>query len=532
MLAAAFAMAACSGSEGTAPAKPTAVQAVSGSGASATVGTALASSPTFKVTDASGNAVANVAVTIAVTGGGGSLSGAPTKSSSGATSVGTWTLGTTAGTNTITVTVAGLTPLTITATGTAASASKVTAAPSNVATAKAGDVIASPVVFAVQDQYGNGVANQPVTFTVTAGGGSVTPSTATTDASGNASTTWRLGNRGGTQTLSAVSGTFSTTFTATIQSSFVLDLRWFPGAPPMSAQAQAAFTSAAARIRAAIVGQISTVSLAGADLGACGIPELVGTTLQETTTGVIIYAGVAAIDGIGKVLAQAGPCYVRNSSILPAVGVMKFDDADIQNYINTGRFEALVLHEMNHVVGFGTIWPDKNLLQNPAFTNDENPVATGSMDPRFTGTVALAQCLSLPGVGASHCAAGVAVEQCGTAGTADGHWREIFTTTCTGTNNSPQGGSPAFDSELMTGYVEGTSNMPWSTMSLAQYTDLGYTVNLLAADSYAAPNLLAMARLRAAAEAAGAERAQEVLLRPRFTVGGGRIQAIRREARR
>jgi len=94
------------------------------------------------------------------------------------------------------------------------------------------------------------------------------------------------------------------------------------------------------------------------------------------------------------------------------------------------------------------------------------------------------------------------------------------------------GGTAAFDAELMTGYVEGTSNMPWSTMTLAQYTDLGYSVNLLAADTYTVPSLMTMARLRLAAEAAGADRAQEQLLRPRFTVGGGRIQAIRRENQR
>ncbi|MBW7935277.1 MAG: hypothetical protein H3C62_17050, partial [Gemmatimonadaceae bacterium] len=83
----------------------------------------------------------------------------------------------------------------------------------------------------------------------------------------------------------------------------------------------------------------------------------------------------------GKILAQAGPCYVRGSNTLPVVGVMKFDEADIQNYINTGRFESIVLHEMNHVVGFGTIWTDKNLLQNAVY-NDTT--LTGNTNPRFT----------------------------------------------------------------------------------------------------------------------------------------------------
>lgn len=109
-----------------------------------------------------------------------------------------------------------------------------------------------------------------------------------------------------------------------------------------------------------------------------------------------------------------------------------------------------------------------NLLQNPAYTNAENSQPTGSLDPRFTGTGGLAQCLAF-GVSATYCAAGggIAVEQCGTAGTADSHWREVFTTNCMGTNNAPVGGVAAFDSEVMTSYVESSANMPWSAMGIA-----------------------------------------------------------------
>lgn len=526
-LVATFLAAACgSGDGGTAPAKPTAVQVASGAAASATVGTALTSSPTFAVTDASGNALGNIAVSVAVTSGGGTLVGAPTKSAGGPTSVGTWTLGTTAGTNTLTVTVSGLTPLTITATGTPGSAAKIVVTGGNTQTGLAGAQLGTPLSAAVQDQFGNGIANQQVTFLATAGGGTVGPGLVTTNTSGVASgAVWRLGNRGGPQTATATAGGFTTSFSATIQSSYVLDLRYF--GPAMSAEAQTAFVNAANRIKAAIVGQISTVSLQGADLAGCGISGLTGT-LAENTQGLIIYASVAPIDGAGKILAQAGPCYVRQNSTLPAVGVMQFDEADIQNYINTGRFESVVLHEMNHVVGFGTIWVDKAVLLNSVYTNTENPTPTGSTNPRFSGAAGLAQCLAAGG-SAAHCTSGVAVEQCGSAGTADGHWRETFTTTCTGTNNSPVGGTAAFDNEMMTGYVEGPGvNMPWSAMSIASFQDLGYTVNLLAADSYSVPSLMTIARLRAAREAEAGDRPVERLLRPRFTIGGGRIQAIKR----
>jgi hypothetical protein len=70
--------------------------------------------------------------------------------------------------------------------------------------------------------------------------------------------------------------------------------------------------------------------------------------------------------------------------------------------------------------------------------------------------------------------------------------------------------------------------MPWSAMSIASFQDLGYTVNLLAADSYSVPSLLTIARLRAAREAEAGDRPVERLIRPRFTVGGGGVRAIKR----
>jgi hypothetical protein len=429
----------------------------------------------------------------------------------------------------LTVTVSGVTPLTISATGLPGAAAKIVVSSGNTQSGLAGAPLSAPLAAAVQDQYGNGIANQQVTFLATAGGGTVAPGLLTTNASGVASgAIWRLGNKGGTQAATATAGGFSTAFSANTQSSYVITIRPFPNAPAMSTEAQTAFTNAANRIKAAIVGQISTVGLQGAVLDSCGAPGLTGT-LQETAQGIIIYASVAPIDGVGKILAQAGPCFVRQTSGLPAVGVMLFDEADVQNYVNTGRFESVVLHEMNHVVGFGTIWADKSVLQNSAYTNTANPQPTGSINPRFTGAAGIAQCLSAGG-GVSHCASGtgVAVEQCGSAGTADGHWRETFTTTCTGQGNSPSGGTPAFDSEMMTGYIEGTPNMPWSAMSIASFQDLGYTVNLLAADSYSVPSLLTIARLRAAREAEAGDRPVERLIRPRFTVGGGGVRAIKR----
>ena len=522
---AALVAAACSGGDGgTAPPKPASVQAVSTTPPTATVGSALATPPTFTVTDAGGTALGNVAVAVVVSSGGGTLVGAPTKTLAGATPTGTWTLGTTAGTNTLTVTISGLTPLVITATGTPGAPSKIVVTGGNAQTALAGDLVAIALGAAVQDQFSNGIPNIAVTFQSTTGGGTVSPGSLTTNASGVASgASWRHGNKGGPQSATATASGFATSFAATIQTSYPLDLRFF--GTPMSAEAQLAFTNAANRIRAAIISPVSTVNLVNTDISGCAA-GLTGMALTESTQGVIIYASVSAIDGPGKILAQAGPCYVRGTSRLSIVGTMQFDEADIQNYISSGRFESVVLHEMNHVVGFGTIWgspPDKNLLTNPAF--DDNNVATGSTNPRYIGSIAIANCIGVGGT-ATHCTAGtgVAVEACGSAGTADGHWREVFRTT-----DCNSSFTQAFDAELMTGFAESTPNMPWSTMSIGSFQDLGYTVNLLAADTYTVPSLLAMARMSLQAEAT-TDGPREIVHRAKFEISSsGRVTTINRE---
>src|SRR5439155_1712178 len=75
---------------------------------SATVGAAVGSPPSVLVRDGVGNQVANVAVTFAVASGNGSITGAnQTINTSGIATVGSWTLSSAAGTNTLTATATG-----------------------------------------------------------------------------------------------------------------------------------------------------------------------------------------------------------------------------------------------------------------------------------------------------------------------------------------------------------------------------------------------------------------------------------------
>ena len=196
---------------------------------SATVGTAVGAPPSVLVRDANSNPVAAVNVTFAVTGGGGTL-GAPLvvpTNASGIATVASWTLGNAAGTgnNTVTATGAGTltgNPVLFTASGLAGAANTIAA---NSATAQIDTVglpVAAPPSVLVTDLGGNPVAGVPVTFSVTAGAGSIVPVTATpvsTNASGVATlTSWTLGTAPGANTVTATAAVPSgspVTFNAT-----------------------------------------------------------------------------------------------------------------------------------------------------------------------------------------------------------------------------------------------------------------------------------------------------------------------------
>ena len=173
-----------------------------GDAQTATVNTALATRPTVQVTDQFGNPVESVTVAFAVaTGGGGVTSAAPKTDATGHAAVGSWTLGTQSGANSLTATVTSLPVQTFTATGNpdAADSLKLSGGNSQTDTVKA--ALATPYTVRVADQYGNGVPGITVTWGVS-GGGAITP-TSITNASGIASATRVLGTVAGPQGASA-----------------------------------------------------------------------------------------------------------------------------------------------------------------------------------------------------------------------------------------------------------------------------------------------------------------------------------------
>ena len=492
---------ACSKGETTAPPKPASLQAGPRTSITGTVGAALATPPTFVVKDASGNPVSSVAVTVVVTAGGGSIAGAPSVSANGATPVGTWTLGTAAGANALTVTVSGLQPLVITETGTSDVPSAITVASGNNQAALAGTALAQAVAFKVADRFGNGVPNIAVAFQVAAGEGFLAgAASAQTDLNGLANgPSWTLGKINIPQQLSASAGSLSGTAAAAITSQYRAEVRFFgPIADPNFA---AAFTRAVNKINAEVVGPLTSVTLASQDVATvCGVSGV--APLSETVPTAIIFVTIKPIDGVGRILASSGPCLVRNIGKLTVVGVITFDVADVQQLFNNNQLNDVALHEMQHVVGFGTLWspPAPLLILN-----------AGTAQTAFIGPAAIAACQQVGG--GSSCNPGVLLENTGGAGTADSHWRKTI-----------------FGSELMTGFISPVgTKMPLSVMTIASLGDLGYVVNTSASDPYALSSAaaLALGTVRSA-QGLPVDGYGEELLAPRFEVTrDGRVTRLK-----
>jgi hypothetical protein len=162
---------------------------------------------------------------------------------------------------------------------------------------------------------------------------------------------------------------------------------------------------------------------------------------------------------------------------------MEFDSADLDAMEATGQLEAVVLHEMFHTVGFGTLWSSTPHLHG-----------YGEADPFFDGPASLDAFLGFDG-GATYGGSPVPVEAEGNAGTRDAHWRESV-----------------FRDELMTGWLSG-AYQPLSRTTLASLADLGYLVDLAAAEP-----LSSRSALRAMAAGPALHLGDDVLRVPIGTV--------------
>ena len=209
---------------------------VSGDNQESPASTQLAAPFVVSVLDQDGEAFAGATVTFSVPAGGGMLSSttdanpctiASSTSSATATTDANGqaatrlTLGSEPGTNTVAATVEGLEPVTFTATAAEqAMPHSLTKVCGDSQEGTASILLAEPLVVLVSDEDGAAMAGMVVSFAVTAGGGTLSAATATTDANGRAATRLTLGSDPGTNTVSATGeGLEPVTFTATGQES-------------------------------------------------------------------------------------------------------------------------------------------------------------------------------------------------------------------------------------------------------------------------------------------------------------------------
>jgi hypothetical protein len=232
---------------------------------------------------------------------------------------------------------------------------------------------------------------------------------------------------------------------AAVASAYTIEVRFLGG---LNTAQKNAFKAAADRWSKVIVGDVPSVVVDG-----------------EVIDDLLILAQGVPIDGPGGILGQAGPTHLRPASagankFLPAKGIMSFDTADLAQMQQNGTLGDVITHEMGHVIGIGTIWTQKGLLSG-----------ANTQDPKFKGTAAKKEFGILRGTGPAL----VPVENIGGPGTKNSHWRETV-----------------FRNELMSGFIAAAGN-PLSRMTVASLKDLGYVVNLDAAEPYSLPNLMELA---------------------------------------
>ena len=460
---------------------PAEIAVVAGTGQKARVGSEVPVNPEVLVTDPAGTPLEEIVVSF-VTERDAALTGARVNTNAlGRAAVGSWTLGDTAGDYWIEARVAGDgirgNPARVVALALPGPAADIVIVEGDNQRSEAKLPVPVNPMVRVRDSHGNGVPGVEVSFR--AGGGSAAvPPDRDTDAHGFAAVDrWVLGPtanisyrlaaeaREGDDTVGSVS------FTATATPA-VYDIEIVHADSSVLSEGQlAAFSKSEEYWEEAIRGNLPWGVVRKASLERClSLAEIdLEIPGDRVVDDLLIYADAREVDGPGGIFAGAGPCQIRRDTGLPIVGVMFFDieDLDEMEEVQGGEhLDGTILHEMAHVMGFGTIWEYLDLLEDPVDPDDP----TGDEDPHFVGEEALA---AFDSIGGDDYEDGepVPVQNLGGRGVVNGHWRESV-----------------FDTELMTPYLDGGVANPLSIVTLASFQDMGYEeVDLDLADDFELP---------------------------------------------
>jgi len=449
---------------------PASVRVVAGDGQAGVAGERVPVSPVVRVSDAQGRPLAGIAVAF-IARSGAVLGAQAVTSQGGEASPEAWRLGPVAGAQELLAAVPGGgvegNPATVRALAKPGPAARLTIVAGDGQEVEAGSAALAPPKVRVGDRHGNGVPGVRVTFAVAAGGGSVVGGRQVTDSLGHAEVgEWTVGaalGPGHVLRATATSGGedfmgTSVSFSATaVAPSFDLQLV-HAGPSRLAPDLHDVFAAAEARWETAIGGNLPPVAVKGEDLARC-TDEIEHPPLRRVDD-VLAFAVLKEVDGPGGIVASAGPCFLREENGLPAVGVFTLDAADVERLNELGHLSGTVLHELAHVLGFGTLWRFHGLLRDPAGS------APAAADTHFDGPAAVAR-FDLAG-GAAYAQAKVPVENRYGVGTRNVHWRESV-----------------LGDELMTGLIDPGRLNPFSAVTIASMEDLGYAgVDYAAADAY------------------------------------------------
>jgi hypothetical protein len=365
--------------------------------------------------------------------------------------------------------------------------------------AMAGSAVPTAPSVLVRDLSNAPLAGVPVTFTVTSGGGYLTGATAVTNASGIATLgSWVLGSPAALNTMIATAAGAATPASFGAAgcgghggTGFGITLCYRSVVTPTQ---RANFEAGVARWEEIITGDLPDLAYTAA-AGVC-IPGLPSFNLS--IDDLLVFASIEPIDGANGTIGFANTCYVRTGA-QPFVGYIKLDAADMSTMEGNGLLLRIIQHELGHAIGIGTLWPAFGYLQNPA------TVGGPTVDTWYSGPQGIS---GFNQIGGSTYTGGnkVPVENSGSAGRINGHWRETVLQT-----------------ELMTPTLQ-LGALPISLLTVRSLADLGYTVDTAKADAF-----FVTLTLRAeGAPAAGVELGNDVAPGPLYSVDPrGRTVRIR-----
>jgi hypothetical protein len=447
---------------------PAALTAVDGTGQTVNAGTAVPINPAVRATRDDGSPLANVPVDFTVAAGGGSVTGGAVFTGADGTARPTrWVLGVNPGPNRLQAITTGRPAVSFDATGVAATPAQVVAGAGTLSGFFGNYLVENPQV-TVLDAQGNPVAGATVTFQVTAGGGRVTQAATATDFQGRASaTSWRLG-ASGAQAVSATVGSLPPV-TVTAQaanpptSTFRFEVRYAAGTVPTPAQ-QAAFDAAAARWRDLVLSGAPAYRVVQSDIDPSGdCPSMLG----ELVDGTVLHVRIQNL-GNANILGATGLCVIRDEGFLPVQAIMYLNTTALTTLETNGLLTPVILHEMAHALGFGTLWSISITgLGSIQLIQGGGTCSTPAPDPTFSGAAARAAFYGSVATGTSFTGTPVPIENTSGCGTAYSHWRKS-----------------TFGPELLTGFLSTGVPAPLSAMTVQSLRDLGYVVNDATADVY------------------------------------------------